>query len=218
MRKPLLWLIVLLTALMPLLACAEGEAPAFYVLRDGVRFDVTIQSLGTVYTTVVCENEVLTIPTGQLKWDDDISTDERALASVTADVRGYTPLLTKASRHAPALGSCVYGQLLLVLDYSATYCRVWTKGQVGYVRTNNLDFYPRTPDPTDKAPKAGVLVAKKNDTVTLRARRDTHSLTVARLPVGTKVWVLNHKNDFYLIEADGYRGYVPEKKVELAED
>lgn len=180
---------------------------------------VTLSKLG-VYASVVtnARGEALTVPTAELTIRG-FTDKEHHVAVVSAPRTGAASLREKASGSGKVVASCAAGRIVPVLECtSATYTKILYDGVEGYIRTDCLIFQ----DTAKAAVGTGVIHIKDavdgKDDVTIRNTASKSSSKVAAVPTGTSVNVYGSEGDWYIVEGEGWLGYVQQQYVKLAEE
>ena len=98
---------------------------------------------------------------------------------------------------------------MVILQYDAgNFTKISYDGVEGYIRTDCLIFFDG-----QAAPMGNGILHVKNKTdgsanVTIRADESTSAAKVAAWPTGTNVTVHSGNSKWYLVEYDGWCGYV----------
>lgn len=180
---------------------------------------VTLAKLG-VYSSVVTtvKGEEMNVPTAELTIRG-FADKTHHVAVVSAPRTGTASLRDKASGSGKVLAKCAAGSIVPVLECtSATYTKILYDGVEGYIRTDCLVFQD-----TAKAPVGtGMLHIKDavdgKDDVTIRNTASKSSSKVAAVPTGTEVSVYGSEGDWYIVEGDGWLGYIQKQYVKIAEE
>ena len=172
-----------------------------------------------VHTSVVTTmaGEGLTVPTAELTirgFDDKA----HHVAVVSAPRTGTASLREKASGSGKVVASCAAGRIVAVVEYGGSYTKILYEDAEGYIRTDCLVFQD-----TSKAPLGtGVLHIKEavdgKGSVTIRNTAAKSSSEVAEVPTGTSVTVHAAQGDWYIVEGDGWLGYVQGQNLKLNEN
>lgn len=95
-----------------------------------------------------------------------------------------------------ALAQIPRNEQVVCEPYSEQFARVQYNGMWGYVLTDYLDV--------DHEGDIGMYmwVANCDEWVSLRSAPSTSASRIAKLPLGTRVWVEGDENDFYCVTVD----------------
>ncbi len=194
---------------------ASTDAQASAVVWTGKQVDVV--RLGTQTSIVRHEGEEIEVPTAELKFPGNVSSDKR-IASIYAPKTGKCSLREKASDKGELIQKCKAGRLVVVLEYRWKWSKILCEGQTGYVLTACLEFHP-----ADEAPIGqGVLHYNGKTTgrrvFAIRNAADSQSAVVGDWRIGAQVLVFAKKGVWYEIEADGQRGWVRDKYLKMDEN
>ena len=115
------------------------------------------------------------------------------------------------------LAVCPPGQIFAVLGEEGSFTRVATPEMTGYVRTERLDVRL-----AEDMIGARVRVVYPDDparetTVNLRAEPDLDGRLICQVPTGTEVLWLFDRDEWYIVETDGLRGYMMAQYLEPVE-
>ena len=108
--------------------------------------------------------------------------------------------------------------MVAVLEFvNGTYSRILYEGEEGYIRTDCLIFQD-----TAKAPEGFGIVHVKDAVdgkakVTVRNTASKSTAKVADVPTGTEVSVYGMEGDWYIVEGDGWMGYIPKQNLKMIE-
>ena len=112
---------------------------------------------------------------------------------------------------------CPPGQIFAVLGEEGSFTRVATPEMTGYVRTERLDVRL-----AEDMIGARVRVVYPDDparetTVNLRAEPSLDGRLICQVPTGTEVLWLFDRDEWYIVETDGLRGYMMAQYLEPIE-
>lgn len=180
---------------------------------------VTLSELG-VYASVVtnARGEAMTVPTAELTIRG-FTDKEHHVAVISAPRTGAASLREKASGSGKVVASCAAGRIVPVLECtSATYTKILYDGVEGYIRTDCLIFQD-----TAKVPMSTGVVHVKNAVdgkaeVTVRNTASKSTAQVAAVPTGTTVSVYGEEGSYYIVEGEGWLGYIPKQNLKLDEN
>ncbi len=175
---------------------------------------VKIVCLGTQTSIVRHEGEEIEVPTAELEFPGNVSSDKR-IASIYAQRTGKCSLRKKASENATVLKKCKTGHLVLVLEYGRKWSKICYEDQVGYVLTSCLNFYPADEEPigTGVLHYNGKTTGKR--TFAIRTIADSSCAVVGDWRIGSEVLVFAEEGVWFEIELDGQRGWVRDKYLTL---
>ncbi len=182
---------------------------------DSLAMTVRLVRLG-IHESVVenTQSESLTVPTQYLTIRG-FADKEHHIATVYAPRTGNASLRDAPEGGGKVITQAKTGRVVAVIEYTGgTYTKVLYDGEAGYIRTDCLTFH------ADANPVGqGVLHLKGEKegakSVTIRAADSTSATKVTTLKTGTWVTVHAQEDDWYLVEADGWYGYVLQQYVEL---
>lgn len=138
------------------------------------------------------------------------------LAFVTAQA-GPTAVHRNPFIASQTLAVCPPGQIFAVLGEEGSFTRVATPEMTGYVRTERLDVRL-----AEDMIGARVRVVYPDDparetTVNLRAEPSLDGRLICQVPTGTEVLWLFDRDEWYIVETDGLRGYMMAQYLEPIE-
>ena len=138
------------------------------------------------------------------------------LAFVTAQA-GPTAVHRNPFIASQTLAVCPPGQIFAVLGEEGSFTRVATPEMTGYVRTERLDVRL-----AEDMIGARVRVVYPDDparetTVNLRAEPSLDGRLICQVPTGTEVLWLFDRDEWYIVETDGLRGYMMAQYLEPVE-
>lgn len=173
-----------------------------------------------LYTSVVAntQGEELVVPTRELtiRGFEDAA---HHVAIVSAPRTGEASLRAEASGSSELVTACKAGRIVAVLEYTgASFTKILYDGEEGYIRTDCLIF-----NEGDKAPAGTGTIHVKGatdgeTTVTVRSTASKSTAKVAALATGTVVTVHGTDGDWYLVEFDGWFGYVQDQYLAMDEN
>jgi len=176
---------------------------------------VTLKKLG-VYTSVVTNamGEEMTVPTAELTIRG-FNDKEHHVAVISAPRSGSASIREKASGSAKVIANGAAGRIVPVLEYNASYAKILYDGAEGYIRMDCLVFQDTTKTPMS----TGVVHVKdvmdgKSD-VTIRNTASKSTSKVAAVPTGTDVCVHGMEGDWYIVEGDGWLGYIHKQNLKM---
>lgn len=187
--------------------------------EDSHAISVRMVKLG-VYTSLVAttKGEELTVPTAELTIRG-FGDKAHQVAVISAPRTGTASLRDKASGNGKVIDKCAAGKVVAVLEYvNGTYSKILYGEEEGYIRTDCLIFQD-----TAKAPVGtGVVHVKdavdgKSD-VTVRNTASKSTSKVAAVPTGTEVCVHGMEGDWYIVEGDGWLGYIHKQNLKMTEN
>lgn len=180
---------------------------------------VRLVKLG-VHTSVVADTkgEELTVPTAELTIR---GFEDRAhhVAVISAPRTGTASLRDKAAGGGKVIAKCTAGRVVAVVEYTnATYTKILYGEEEGYIRTDCLIFQD-----TAKAPAGTGTVHIKDavdgkSDVTIRNTASKSASKVASAPTGTQLNVFGEEGDWYIVEGDGWLGYIQNQYLKLTEE
>ena len=179
---------------------------------------VTLSRLG-VYESVVTniKGEEMIVPTAELTIRG-FTDKEHHVAVISAPRSGNASIREKASGSAKTVANGAAGRIVAVLECtSATYTKILYDGVEGYIRTDCLIFQD-----TAKSPAGNGIVHFKDAVdgkakVTVRNTASKSTAKVADVPTGTEVSVYGTEGDWYIVEGDGWMGYIPKQNLKTSE-
>lgn len=180
---------------------------------------VRLVKLGLNETTVVTsQGDEVTVPSHYLKFADGVDA-EHLLGVVYAPRTGEASLREEGGGSAKVIETAKSGRIVAVLEYTGgNFTKVLYDGVEGYLRTDCLLFHNgNTP-----AIGSGVLSVKGNtdgeDDVTIRAEASTSKAKIGAWPTGTAVTVHAKDSGWYIVEYDGWYGWVQEQYLTLTDE
>lgn len=186
--------------------------------EDSHAISVRLVKLG-VNTSLVAttKGEELIVPTAELTIRG-FGDKAHQVAVISAPRTGSASLRDKASGNGKVTTKCAAGKVVAVLEFvNGTYSRILYEGEEGYIRTDCLIFQD-----TAKAPEGFGIVHVKDAVdgkakVTVRNTASKSTAKVADVPTGTEVSVYGTEGDWYIVEEDGWMGYIPKQNVKMIE-
>lgn len=180
---------------------------------------VTLAKLG-VYTSVVSDAKgaEMTVPTAELTIRG-FTDKEHHVAVINAPRSGSASIRDAASGSAKVIASSAAGRIVPVIEYTgATYTKILYDGVEGYIRTDCLIFQD-----TARAPEATGIVhvneaVDGKDEVIARNSASKSTAKVAAVPTGTTVSVYGEEGSYYIVEGDGWFGYISKQNLKLDEN
>lgn len=179
---------------------------------------VRLVTLGFDNSVVITsQGDEVTVPTHYLKFAGN-EDEKHHVAYVTAPRTGEASLRETAGGSAPVLEQAKTGRIVAILEYDGgTFTKILYDGVEGYIRTDCLVFH----DGRDDALGVGTLHLKgKTDgegTVTIRSTNSTSKAKVGAWKTGSTVIVHEADGGWYIVEQDGWIGYVQEQYLTLNE-
>lgn len=141
--------------------------------------------------------------------------DTRVFHVIYAPRTGKATLREKGDKKAAALGTCVNGKVVTLLEWGSDFSRILDEGKEGYVLTSCVQEHKMHAQcPTGRLTLKGKTDGK--DRINLRQKATKNSEKVTALPTGTEITVIEQKNDWSEIIADGIYGFVQNQYVEVA--
>ena len=187
-------------------------------LEDGSLQEVALQRIGSVACWVWQPRvgEVY-VPTADMTWDTNADEAHRT-AYIWAPNTGEATLRLSEKPKSAIVKKVSGGSCCLVFDYEEgrKYTGVYCEGKSGYVLTSALRFLDRS------APFATGVTSYKGSTagttkISLRMEPSQASRTWVKLKQGLPVWVLREEAGYYLVDCNGYHGYVRKQYLTLDE-
>lgn len=170
---------------------------------------VEIRHLGFVMSTALVDGEWRQVPTGELK----LAGGAPDVAAIYAPKIGKCRLRMKPQNDGAIVNYCQAGSIVQVLERGKRFSKVIYENMVGYVRNDCL-FAPE--DLSQARP--GELTYKGNarvrTTINLRHEASGKSLRVAEMPTGTRLQIIEIRDGWAMVEANGVLGYVMETFVQ----
>ena len=186
----------------------QPEVKIRWVDENGEEQNAALKQLGTVFSEIEFENEKLSVPTADLRWD---SADEAPmLAVVETSKSGKASMRSKADGKGSAVKSVAAGRIVLVLETGEKYTKVSCDGKEGYMDNEVLRFVPVTAPAGDVLTGAISFKGKTKGTATVNVRlKDTKkSRVIKQFTIGTPVVVIERGSEWTEIDIAGYRGHV----------
>lgn len=181
---------------------------------------VRLVKLGLTETTVITsQGDEVTVPTHHLKFADNVDADH-LLGIVYAPRTGEASIRENEGGSAKVIEKGKSGKVVAILDYNGgNFTKIrYEDGVEGYIRTDCLLFH----DGKDAAIGFGTLHVKgKTDgsgKVTVYAEASTSKAKTITWPTGTQVLVHERDGSWYIVEADGWYGWVQEQNLTLNQD
>lgn len=180
---------------------------------EGSAMSVTLKKLG-VFTSIVttAKGEELTVPTAELTirgFEDKV----HHVAVISAPRTGSASMREKASGSGKAVANCAAGRIVPVLECTnASYAKIIYDGVEGYIRMDCLVFQD-----TSKAPVGTGAVDGKSGVI-VRNTASKSTSQVAEVPAGTVLSVYGEEGSWYLVEGDGWYGYISRQNLKLSEE
>ena len=201
--------ICLLLCIVLLPVCAFAE-----VVRSE---EPVIVQLGTWMTAVEYRGQVVELPTAALLAGSDVPMEQR-LASILAPANGKCALREMALASSRQLRTVMAGTVVVVLGPGEEWTQVWVDSQVGYVRTDCLNFHAPVTDIVGYAMIARDGRTDGKQTVTLHHIPSSHAPKLVNWPTGTRVSVLAAENGWCEVEANGMRGFIRERHLIMLDE
>lgn len=196
-----------------------------YVAKRGVRIiqpkwlkvrtdegeqEAELVTFGTIESVVKAGGETLTLPTNRLLWKTETETPEAVFvvskkAAILLDSGGTQ--IDRVPRGA---------LLPLIAREEDRFC-VRFEGRLGYLTGEDAEAVSIPPEEVREGVVHinGTVSGKSN--VGFRRSPLSNSTQIGYWPTGTKIWVLEEQDGFYLAEAEGMRGWLLPKNVLLDE-
>lgn len=174
---------------------------------------VSLQELGTAQCVVWDGEQMLTVPTEDLRWETEAD-DEHRLAIINAPKTGKATLRASASSKAKSLGQCTDGRIVVVLKVGTTFTRILYDGKEGCVLTDALTFSGSVPE--EDFSIATLAYKGRTDssaTISVFSNRSA-SRKIKQWRVGNEVVVLSESGSWSEIEIDGWHGWVKSAYLE----
>lgn len=179
---------------------------------------VRLEKLGLYTADVTLQGETVTVPTRYLTFGANEDGDRR-IGVVYAPRTGEASLRSKASGSGALLETCKTGRIVAVLEYDGgTFTKILYDGEEGYIRTDCLIFHSGEQAPMGTGTIHIKGATDGNKTVTVRAEDSTSKAKVITLATGTVVNVCEKQDDWYVVESDGWYGYVQEQYLTMNEE
>ena len=197
-----------------------------YVAKRGVRIirpgwlrvktesgeqNAELVTFGTIESVVRADGEEMTVPTGSLIW----RSEEEAPAAACVVSKKAALLLDSGGAQ---IGRVPRGALLPLIAREENRLCVRFEGRLGYLGPEDAQAVPIPPENARAGTVHinGTVSGKSN--VGFRRSPLSNSTQIGYWPTGTKVWVLEERDGFYLAEANGMRGWLLPKNVMLDEE
>lgn len=181
---------------------------------DGSRaMSVTLKKLGVFISIVTtAKGEELTVPTAELTIR---GFEDRAhhVAVISAPRTGSASMREKPSGSGKVVANCAAGLIVPVLECTnASYAKIICDGVEGFIRMDCLVFQD-----TAKAPVGTGTVDGKSE-VTIRNTASKTASQVAEVPAGTALSLYGEEGAWYLVEGDGWLGYISKQNLKRSEE
>lgn len=180
---------------------------------------VTLTKLG-VYTSVVtnARGEEMTVPTAELTIRG-FNDKEHHVAVISAPRSGSASIREKASGSAKVVANGDAGRIVPVLEYTnASYAKILYDGVEGYIRMDCLIFQDTAQPPMDTGMVHVKDAVDGKSEVIIRNTASKSTSKVAAVPTGTMVSVYGEEGSYYIVEGDGWLGYIPKQNLKLDEN
>lgn len=135
---------------------------------------------------------------------------------VLAPNTGEASVRETASGNGKVLVKAKTGRVVAVQEYTgSTYTKIWYEGKERYIRTDCLVFpkLDQTPLGVGMLRKDGKTDGEKK--INIHTKDSDATAKVASWPTGTEVTVLSEDGDWYIVEKDGWYGYVLDEYLTL---
>ena len=186
---------------------------------EGSAMSVTLKKLGVFTSSVTtAKGEELTVPTAELTirgFEDKA----HHVAVISAPRTGSASLREKASGSGKVVANCAAGRIVPVLEYTnASYAKIIYDGVEGYIRMDCLVFQN-----TAKAP-VGIGTVHVKDAVDgkgaviVRNTASKSTAQVAEVPTGMALGIYGEEGNWYLVEGDGWLGYISKQNLKQSEE
>jgi len=179
-----------------------------WVDANGQEQTAALLQLGTVLSEIEFEDEKMTVPTDDLRWD---TADETPmLAVVETSKSGKASMRAEADGKSKTVKSVAAGRIVLVLESGERYTKVSCEGKEGYMDNAVLRMIPVAAPAEDVVTGAISFKGKIKGTATVNVRlKDTKkSRVIKQFTIGTPVVVIQQGDEWAEIDIAGYRGYV----------
>lgn len=180
---------------------------------------VRLVALGLTETQVITsQGDELTVPTHYLKFADNVDA-EHLLGIIYAPRTGEASLRETEGGSAKVIEQAKSGRIVAVLEYNGgNFTKILYDGVEGYIRTDCLLFHNGEDAPLG----TGILHIDGNKdgskSVTIRADASTSKAKIGAWKTGSDVIVHNREDSWYLVEQDGWAGFVQSQNVTLIQD
>lgn len=198
-----------------------AEKVIFYLVdENGDAQLVTMETLGTVYSTVKLDGESILVRTADLQWESEAE-EAQALALINAPRTGEASLRAKASSKGSVLLKCDTNRVVLVLKVGKNYSRVLYEDTVGYVLTSALTFCPvgYVDEADDVQISRGWITFRgkldSNNTINVRMTASGNSRILDDFKAGTSITIFEVGEKWAEIEVEGYHCYILSEYVTI---
>lgn len=175
---------------------------------------VTVEELGTIYTQIKANDELMTVLTQELDFTD-VDENQLQLGYIVAPKTGRAAMRDKPAKGETIIRYCSAGDLAIILEVKEEYTHIIYKGTEGYVLNDTIQF-------VDIPEENGQYAQLSNDgrtdggsIINIRNQPDRGSCKIVEWRTGTEVTVWNTLEGWYEIEAHGMRGFVMEEFVTI---
>lgn len=170
-----------------------------------------------VHTSVVADTkgEEMIVPTAELTirgFDDQA----HHVAVISAPRTGTASLREKAAGSGKVLANCAAGRIVAVVEYTnASFTKILYEDTEGYIRTDCLIFQNTAKDPAGAGTVHVNGTEDGQDDVIVRNTASKSSSKVASVPTGTTVFAYAEEEGWYIVEGDGWLGYIPKDNLRM---
>ena len=179
---------------------------------------VWLVSVGWRESVVKTMDSELTVPNQYLSFGANQDAKHQ-VAYVYAPRSGEATLREKAASNGAKVATCKTGRIVAVQEYNgSTYTKIRYDDVEGYIRTDCLIF------PVNNDTALGTATLHVNgqtdgkDTVALYAEASAKVAKVGSWLTGTNVTVHDVSGEWYVVEVEGWIGYVQAKCLKMNEE
>ena len=186
--------------------------PAWLKLSDASGAStVELAQIGTMRSSVIRGEETLTVPTRDLRWNC-VGLDQPVVAMVEA--KSGTVFRNASGDKISGYKKIAQGTLLIPLEVNKDTVYIQYKGTFGYVARKDVELLPIA---KEDGP-SGILSynGRTSGTAMINLRSEAGGKRkIAELKIGTPVSVVDQKEDSFLVEGKGLRGWIQSEYLTL---